>query len=187
MKRLLFILSFIACSIALKAQVPTPNAANGITVCVGTTGAYSPQVVTPGYTYTFSIDNGETVTQTFPSQGEITWDAPGVYNLTITSSNGGLCPPVVSTATITVQPQGVLNLVALSDCENNGAITLNGPIGSVYTPTNGGVVVGNQFTAPPGTYLIDVTYTDANGCTSVGTVQVTVFPLLTAPTINTNQ
>jgi hypothetical protein len=183
------VLIFLACTISFlaKAQVPTPNAANGIIVCVGSTGSFSPQTIDPTYTYTFSIDNGETVTQTFPTQGQITWDSPGVYNLTITTSNGGVCPPVVSTAVITVQPQGVLNLADLQDCISSAPITLNGPAGSVYIPTNGGAVVGNQFTAPAGTYLIDVVFTDPNGCVSTGTVQVTVDPLVPPAVIYTDQ
>ena len=187
MKKILIILICMVAGFSLKAQVPTPNAANGIIVCVGSTGSFSPQTVTAGYTYTFSIDNGETVIQTFPSQVEITWDNPGVYNLTITTSNGGLCPPVVSTAIITVQPQGVLNLANLQDCVSSTPITLNGPAGSVYIPTNGGAVVGNQFTAPAGVYLLNVSYVDANGCTSTGTVQVTVDPLVPPALIFTDQ
>lgn len=187
MKKILIILICVVSGFSLKAQVPTPNAANGITVCVGSTGSFSPQTVDPTYTYTFSVDNGETVTQTFPSQGQITWDNPGVYNLTITTSNGSLCPPVVSTAVITVQPQGVLNLANLQDCVSSTPITLNGPAGSVYTPTNGGAVVGNLFTAPAGTYLLNVTFTDPNGCVSTGTVQVTVDPLVPPAFIYTDQ
>lgn len=186
--RKLLIFCFVLLSTTLLAQVPTPNAADGITVCVGTTGDYSPQTVVTGYTYSFSINNGETVTQTFPSQGQITWDNPGVYTLTITTTDpSGTCPPVVSTATITVQPQGVLNLPALAECSPN-TVTLNGPAGSVYTPTNGGSVASGVFTPPgPGSYTIDVVYTDANGCTSTGQVVVDISAPPVAPTIYTNQ
>lgn len=186
MKKLITLL-FVLIGLTAFAQVPTPNAADGITVCVGSTGAFSPAVTTPGYTYTFSINNGETFNQTFPNQIEITWDNPGVYTLEITTTDlSGSCPPVVSTALITVQPQGILNLAALEECSPN-SVTLNGPAGSVYTPTNGGTVTGNTFSAPPGTYVIDVVFTDPNGCQSTGQVTVTISAPPIAPTINTNQ
>lgn len=186
MKKLLTFL-FLCLAAAGYAQVPTPNAANGITVCVGSTGAFSPSTTVPGYVYTFAVDNGETFVQTFPNQIEITWDTPGSYTLEITTTDpSGTCPPVVSTAVITVQPQGVLNLAPLAECSPN-SVTLNGPPGSTYTPTNGGTVVGNTFTAPPGVYIIDVVFIDPNGCASTGQVTVTISAPPVAPTINTNQ
>lgn len=186
MKKLGLILFLILVSALAKAQVPTPNLADGITVCVGSTGVFAWDPIDPGYTYTFAVDNGETITPiSANTQGQITWDAPGVYTVTITATNA--CGWTATTAIVNVQPQGILAMVPLEDCLSN-VVTLNGPPGTVYTPTNGGTIVGDQFTPPStGVFIIDGTFTDASGCVSTGSVTVTILTVPPTSPIYTDQ
>ena len=188
MKKILLLLLLTICFTVSKAQVPTPNPANGQNYCIGTQVVYGPQNITPGETYTYSIT--PTVPFTTISNGnqiQVTWGTAGTYTLEITTTNAAGCSST-ATATINVNPVNTAT-GAQSLCEGTSTTLINPglPAGGTWSGVG---VTGNTFNATgltPGTYTATYSGNDPNGCPFVGTVTVTVEPIPPAPVIYSNQ
>lgn len=168
-----------------KAQVPTPNSSDGSTVCVGTQLVYGPSTIDPSLTYNF------TITPVIPftvisggTQIDVLWSTPGVY--TISYDDNDPCT-LSNSAIITVSDVGVILIDPITECENTGMYNITSNQSSA-TYTLGGfpVTVLDTDILGPGTYTVNGTYTDANGCISTGSQTLTILPAVPLPTINNN-
>lgn len=144
---------------------------------------------TPGGTdLNGALTNATTTTPSFNATGL----AAGTYNLTFTASNA--CGPASATTTITVQaaPPPTINPILAQTVNVNSLVTMIASSTSLPAPTFSWVQVANG--APPvtltlsgvgnstakftptvaGTYLFDVTATNANGTSSPTRVTITV-------------
>ena len=168
-----------------KAQIPTPNPSNGTTVCVNSTLTYGPATISAGVVYNYAISPVIPFTPVSGgSQIEVTWTTPGVY--TITLSDNDACTSDI-TATITVTSTGVITGPDIIVCQNTGnyPIVTNTP-GATFTM--GGLPIADidSDILAPGSYTINATFTDANGCISTGTINVIITPTVPLPFINNN-
>ncbi len=103
--------------------------------------------------------------------------APGVYNVTVTDSNG--CDAIAGVQ-ITQPPQLTLSLMQTQGtCQDtaNGSLTAAASGGTPpYTYAwNGGATGPVRSNLPAGTYT--VTVSDANGCTATATRTIAAFPV----------
>ena len=181
MRKYLFTCFLLFSAIILIGQVPTPNPKDR-TICVGSTLVFGDTSIDPAAVYSFTIDNGETITNiSANTQGQVLFENTGTYNVTITKLLNGCT--INQKGTIIVQPNGILTAQPITQCVDVPNVIINGqPAGTIFTPTNGGTVAGNIFTPNnPGAYTLNMSYTASNGCLSTGTVNITINPL---PTIN---
>ncbi len=152
-------------AIAVTATVNTPPALslNSSTICAGQSISLNAGVAN---TYTWSTgSNAQTITDT-PSNTT-------VYN--VTASNGTGCNSSAS-ATVVVDPTPQINISATQTmvCTTDGFIPLNGiPSGGVYS---GAGVTGTNFdpTTGAGNYYAVYSYTNANGCSAMDSVNIIV-------------
>jgi len=174
-----------AFALKAKAQVPTPNPANGSSVCINSTVIYGPATITAGVNYTFVIS--PVVPFTIISSGDqisVTWTTPGVY--TITLSDDDVCTSD-NVATVTVNTVGVITGPDIIVCQNTGNYPIvTNTAGATFTM--GGLPVADidSDILAPGSYTVDATFTDANGCISTGVINVTITPTVPMPLINSN-
>jgi len=180
MKNLLFSIIILLTSLTAYCQVPTPNAANGQTVCPNETHFYGDQVIDPTSTYQFSIVPAQPFTAA-SQQIQVTWATPGVYTMTMIETNAAGCQ-FTTTAQITVQNivQATVNPIVV--CEGGLVQNITGQnlgINPVFSGTGVSGTTFNPAGLAPGTYTITVTSQTANGCPVTGTGTVTVEPLPT--------
>ena len=160
-----------------KAQVAMPDS-----VCIGTTRKY--HVNNPGVpsTYTWTI-NGITQSTT-SNEITITWNTPGVFQLTVTEHANNGCDGDPRSGLVYVSGPPVADAGRdFTICYGTTA-TLNGSGGTIYhwTPatylSNSGIA--SPVAAPPlaGTYIYALDVTNAFGCKSIKTdsVVLTVLP-----------
>jgi hypothetical protein len=148
---------------------------------LNTVKVYGDDPIDPNAIYTFSVNNGESITLiTGGDQAQITWDIVGTFTLTITKILNGCTTSATTTVIVTTSPSGTVD--PQSVCEGGSPITLTGTnLGNSVTWSGTGVV-GNTFDPAglsAGTYTVTTTGTDANGCTIVSTGTITVTPLPT--------
>ncbi|GAB3691860.1 hypothetical protein GCM10027592_10210 [Spirosoma flavus] len=146
---------------------------NNPTVCSGTSATL---VVTGGSTYRFNIGSGITNTTGLYVVNPVSTTA---YSVTVTSAQG--CSAVTSVA-VTVNPATTATI------SGNTTICAGQPISLTASPTTGltyawsgpgissvnsnPLTIANSTTANSGTYQVVVT--NANGCTAVSSINVTV-------------
>lgn len=175
----------LAFAFKAKAQVPTPNPANGSSVCVNSTVIYGPATITAGVTYSFAIS--PVVPFTVISGGDqisVTWTTPGVYTITLSDNDACTSDNV---ATVTVNTVGVITGPDIIVCQNTGNYAIvTSTAGATFTM--GGLPVADidSDILAPGSYTINATFTDANGCISTGVINVVITPTVPMPAINSN-
>lgn len=183
MKKLILFTILLLLGVVANAQVPTPNSVAGITtdVCLGTIKVYGDQPIDPAATYSFTVDNGETINLiSGGDQAEITWDIVGTYVVTITKTLNGCVTTATTTVNVTNTPTGTIDNQTI--CEGSSPTPLTGVnlgTGVVFSGTG---VVGNTFDPAglgAGNYVITSFGTDANGCQVVSTGTITITPLPT--------
>ena len=168
-----------------KAQVPTPNPSDGSTVCVGTQLVYGPSTIDPSLTYNFTINPVIPFTViSGGSQIEVLWSSVGTY--TISYDDNDPCT-ISNSATIVVQDAGIILINPITECQNTGMYNITSNQSSA-TYTLGGfpVTVLDTDILAPGTYTVNGTFTDANGCISTGTQTLTILPPTPLPSISNN-
>lgn len=124
-----------------------------------------------GATYSWSVQNGAISGPSIISYADVFAASQGIVTVAVTVNDNGC----LSSGTRTVLADDVQ--VSLPDLAKHACIDetvlLNGsPAGGSYS---GNHVSGNQFSAPiPGTYTVQYTYTNGNGCTgaTAGTIAV---------------
>ena len=170
--------------------VPTATASNGVAICAGTSTTLSVMVTggTPGYTYSWKPTARVTGDDT--SMPVVSPSMSTLYSVTVTDNRGCIATDVVS---VSVNEQPTVNAgldVALCSGSSTTlvATAMNGkaPYTYLWDPFTGlsDINVGNptltlSTTGPTGTTGMtpySVRVTDANGCTAVDGVQVTVNP-----------
>ena len=156
--------------------VSTPSActANNGTATVTPSGG------TGNYTYSWAPSGGTAATATGL--------APGNYTVTVTDLTSGC----VTTQTVNVGNTGNVTSTAqqtdnLCSNSNNGSATVNvsggtGPFTYVWNPNVSTTQTANNLA--PGTYSVQVT--DANGCTTTQSFNITAPSALTASIVSTN-
>ncbi len=143
--------------------LPNVSAGNDVTVCEGT------QVTLNGAgAATYIWDNGVTNGTPFtPPVGTTT------YTVTGTHSNGCVNTDQVD---VIVNPLPIVDAGLDQTVCAGTAVTLSGSGASTYI-WNNGVIDGVPFTPAIGSITYTVNGTDANGCSSIDLVNVTVNPL----------
>jgi len=187
MKKLFILFIFLLSTLTLLAQVPTPFVADGQQKCVGTTVVYGPQSVDPSITYSYSISPPIPFTPiSGGDQIQVTWNTPGTYSITITSTDANGCSST-STSIINVVPALTIQVTNQTVCENS--LPFNLVSNSSGVTWSGIGVLGNQFDPSglsPGDYVVNASYIDANGCIGNGSGTITITPIPPTPILNSN-
>ncbi len=150
--------------------VPTPNAAGNSPVCAGGTlnlfGSGGASYAWSGPGYTGSNQN--------PTINNVTASASGVYTLLVSS---GSCT-ASTTYTVVINPLPVFNFTGsnvMCNGQSNGTSTVNVTVGTGPFNYNWSTIPSqtsqNASNLAAGTYTCVVT--DANGCTSMASTQIT--------------
>jgi gliding motility-associated-like protein len=145
------------------------------------TGTATPSFVNGGSAGTFSSTSGLVFSNAATGEIDLAASTPGSYTITNTIAADGSCPEVSNTFGITINPLPTITAVADDNAiciGENTNITANGGVTYVWTS------LGNNQTFnvnPTTTTTYEVTGTDANSCSNVATVIVTVNAL---PTVN---
>lgn len=159
-------------NVVINAVPPTPiiTPLGSVTVCAGDTVILTTNAVSP-----FQWSNGQT-------SSSITVLAGGNYTVTVPNANG--CPATSAITSVTVNPLPAAPIITPSGpttfCQGN-PITLSSSYatGNIWSnlATSQAIIVGST-----GSY--SVTYTDANGCSSVSApTLITVNPAPATPLI----
>jgi len=186
MKKLLILTLFLlGVAINAVAQVPTPNPANGTSVCINSTVVYGPATITTGVAYSFTILPAVPFTSiSTGTQISVLWATAGIYTITLSDNDPCTSNTV---ATITVNTVGVINGPDIIVCQNTGTYPIvSNTAGAAFTIAGLPVASINSNILAPGSYVINATFTDANGCVSIGTINVTITPTVPMPLINSN-
>lgn len=144
-----------------------------LTVCAGETVAFTDlSTNTPtSWAWTFT---GGTPSASSSQNPTITYNTPGVYDVTLVATNASGSDPITMTAYITVNALPVVGTSAspATTVCNGTSVTLSGTGAAGYVWT-GGVTDGVPFSATASaTYT--VTGTDANGCDATDVISITV-------------
>jgi hypothetical protein len=180
MKSLFLSFIFILVSTSILAQVPTPNVADGQSVCPNETHYYGDQIITPTSTYQFNIVPAQPFT-IVGQQMQVTWTTPGVYTITMIETNVAGCQFTI-TAQVTVQNTVQATITAIVVCEDGSIQNITGQNLGVNPVFSGPGVTGNTFNPAglaPGVYNITVNSQTANGCIVTGAGTATIEPLPT--------
>ncbi len=163
--------------IIVQVDVPIANAvASAITGCFGdSTGSIDLSITDGQAPFTYTWSNSET-TQ------DLSGLTAGTYSVTVTDVNG--CSTTTS-ATVT-QPQQLIATVAASSsdvtcfgaCDGTIDLTVTGGTPSFNYQWSNGATNSSITNLCPGIY--DVTVTDANGCTTTASEEITEPLILTA-------
>jgi len=147
---------------------------NRTSVCAGGTVSYTDQSTNSPTSWSWSFTGGTPSSSTLQNP-VVTYSTPGVYDVSMTATNGQGSDLVTVVGYITVHalPSVGLSVSPLSGtlCAGQSA-TLSGTGATSYTWT-GGVTNGVAF-APPSSQTYTVTGTDANGCTNTAVTSLTV-------------
>lgn len=149
------------------------------TVCEGGTVNFTDQSSNTPTSWNWTF-NGGTPSSSTSQNPSVTYNTPGVYDVTLSVSNGAGSDQVTAVTYIIVNSLPTIG--ASSDAVNDAvcagqSVTLSGNGGVSYSWT-GGVTDGVPFT-PPSTGSYTVTGTDGNGCESTASITVTVNNLPT--------
>lgn len=161
----------------LQAQVAMPD-----TVCVGTTRLYHVNDSSVPSTYTWKIDG---VTQsTFTNSISITWNNPGVYQISVLEHSNAGCDGDLRTGTVVVNAPPVAHAGpdATVCFGTNFRLNGSGGTGYLWTPATylSNPLIANPIVSSPvaGSFTYVLGVVDANGCHSVknDSVVVTILP-----------
>ncbi len=142
-----------------------PNVSlNGTVSGITTTGTW-----TTNGTGSF-LPNANTLNATYvPSQADIN---SGSVLLTLTSTNNGICNPVASTVTITINPTPIVNAGNNTNvCTNNPNVNLNGLVSGIVTNTGTWSSSGNGIFLP-NTNTLNAVYIPSQSDLNLGSVQL---------------
>lgn len=152
-------------------SAPSLTASSPQQVCLGmwvNFNAYAPG----NNTYVWQPGNLSGPVQVFPLTGPTT--------LTVTCTNILGCTSTAQTTTL-VSPAAPItgNISPSTFCVNDPSQLLSGlsPVGGTFSGT--GIINGNTFdpyNLPAGSFYINYTYTNSNGCTSIMTDTIIVLP-----------
>jgi gliding motility-associated-like protein len=159
------------------AQIAMPD-----TVCVGVTRIYKVNDATAPSTYTWKIDG---ITQSsIRNDISITWNTPGVFQLTVQEHANNGCDGDIRSGTVYVNPLPVANAGPDAVVCFGSTVRLNGSGGDIYqwSPSTylSSATVANPVAKIPfaGTYKYVLNVSSVYGCKSVNsdTVSFTVLP-----------
>jgi gliding motility-associated-like protein len=158
------------------AQIAMPD-----TVCAGTTKTYKVNDATVPSTYTWRI-NGVLQSST-KNDITITWNTPGVFELTVQERSSNGCEGDIRSGTVYVNPLPVANAGPDAVYCFGTVIRLNGTGGTSYQwlPPTGlsATTIANPFVtmSAPGTHIYSLAVS-SNGCKSVksDSVAITILP-----------
>lgn len=126
------------------------------------------------YATTSSIVENACVSYSSPS-GNYTWTSSGTYFDTIPNAN--MCDSVI-TIDLTINQLPVVTYTnpvsSLCDYENSFALTGGSPAGGVYTGTGVAGGVFDPSVSGIGTFTLNYSYTDGNGCENNANSAITV-------------
>ena len=180
MKNLLFSIILLLTCFTVNAQVPTPNVANGQSVCPNDVHFYGDQFIDATSTYQFNISPAQAF-NVIGQQIEVTWTTPGVYTITMIETNASGCE-FTTTAQIVVQNSVQAIIDPITVCQDGAIQNITGQNLGTNPVFNGTGVSGSTFNPSglaSGVYNITVTSQTANGCPITGTGTVTIEPLPT--------
>lgn len=157
-----------------------------VSIATATVSAGGPVTFCQGNSVTLSASSGQAYLW---SNGATTKDiivsASGNYSVTVTNMYG--CNAVSSPVTVTVNNLPVVSFsgLAASYCTNDAPVLLTGaPVSGIFS---GPGISGNYFdptASGPGTFNIQYSYTNVNGCTGNAVQTVTVTACATYVTLN---
>lgn len=180
MKNLLFSIIILLTSLTIYGQVPTPNVANGQSVCPNDVHVYGDQIIDPTSTYQFNIVPAQ-VFNIIGQQIQVTWTTPGVYTITMIETNAAGCE-FTTTAQVTVQNTVQATIDPITVCQDGTVQNITGQNLGTNPVFSGTGVSGSTFNPAglsSGVYNITVTSQTANGCPIAGVGTVTIEPLPT--------
>jgi gliding motility-associated-like protein len=158
------------------AQIAMPD-----TVCAGTIRTYKVNDASVPSTYTWKIDG--IIQSSIKNDIVITWNTPGVFQLTVQEHANNGCNGDIRSGTVYVNPLPVANAGPDSIFCFGTVIRLNGTGGTNYqwSPPSGlsNTTIANPFVniTPPGKYTYALAVS-SNGCKSVkaDSVTITILP-----------
>jgi len=164
----------------LMAAAPTALfTAGATTVCAGKTITFTDQSTGGANTWSWTFAGGTPGTSTSQNP-TITYNTPGVYNVTLVASNTNGSSTNTKTNYVTVNAKPTASAGSnVTICKlNYTQLTATGGTSYTWTPATGlsSTVVSNPNAAPTATTTYTVTVSNTAGCTATAAVTVTVNP-----------
>jgi gliding motility-associated-like protein len=158
------------------------SAGNGATGCSGDTGISlngSAIGASGNETYNWVGTNGSTAYLDDPTSPNPSISFPpnvsGTFDFTLTITDDACIDDDM--VTVTINPLPIVTLTPPSAvCDDDDTYTIvSSPLGGVWSSNMPNGIV-NPSALGPGTYVVDYTYTDANGCTNMDMTTVVINP-----------
>ena len=172
--------SFIVCP-----TIPPVAAFSGspTTICVGSTVAFTDLSTNVPSQWNWSFPGGSPAIDTSQNPS-VTYNTPGVYNVTLTATNAHGSDALTMTGYITVNALPLANAGSNASICSGSSTTLSASGGGTYSwlPATGlsSTTISNPVANPTATTNYTVTVT-TSGCTATDVVTVTVNSI---PTVN---
>ncbi|MBN1447826.1 MAG: SBBP repeat-containing protein [Bacteroidetes bacterium] len=163
-------------------QPPQVDAGNVLSLCAGEAGKLSARVSGGKKPYSYSWSPRTGLSSATILTPEVRPEHTGYYQLTVTDANGCV---VHDSVLVSVHPQPALQMAGDVDVCRNGSVQIGAeaiggtpPYRYRWTPTAGlsNATIAMPLAAPARSTTYTVAVTDANGCSTGGTVRVSVKP-----------
>ena len=163
------------------------DAGNGATGCAGDTGiSLNGSAIgnSGNETYSWVGTNGSTAFLDDPTSPNPSLIFPpnvsGTFDFTLTIIDDACIDD--ATVTVTINPLPIVSLTQpVATCDDGNTFTIDAsPLGGVWSSNMPNGIV-NPSALGAGTYVVDYTYTDANGCSNMDITTVVINP---SPTVN---
>ncbi|MEO5642552.1 MAG: PKD domain-containing protein [Bacteroidia bacterium] len=148
--------------------------ANDTTLCVGDCISFTDQSTNSPASWNWTFSGAAVGSSTLQNPTNICYPAAGTFAVTLVSTNANGSGTLTKTGYIVVNPPPP------ADAGNNAAIctgqstTLIGSGGVTYNWQPGNLSGNSVLVTPPTTTIYTLTVTDANGCTAMDIVTITV-------------
>ncbi|MBI3500657.1 MAG: gliding motility-associated C-terminal domain-containing protein [Bacteroidetes bacterium] len=153
-------------------------------LCQNTSGTYSVPA-SSGSSFSWTVSGGSITSGQGTSSVNVTWGSGPNGTISVTSYNSHGCSAGPISLNVSIQPAPVVTAAANSTICTGNSVSLNATGGGTYSwsPSNGlsNPNISNPVANPTSTTNYTVTVTSSAGCTSTGTVSVTVNQL---PVVN---